>query len=229
MIRSFCSSSQIIRTWSALAFFGALAMLVAEPSHAATIYAPTSGTLIDADVSSVLKQATRFQTTATDYVVTGVSFEMRQDSLETPEGSLNWLIYTDAGDLPGLPVPGLIFNQDVSTLTGSYTTVSTGALSVALAPSTNYWLVLNGQSLTSGIVQIQHALTPSGPGGPFRVASDAGTWSGIDGLAVVGTITAVPEPGALALGAIGAGLAALVARRHKLDREARHSPAALSD
>ena len=234
MIHSLCSPPHVLSAWRCLVFLGALAIIMADAIHATTIYAPTSASQIAVQVSKLpfVKQATRFTTTATDYIVTGVAFEMRAVSDDLPTGFLNWLIYTDAGNLPGLPSPGIIFNQDVSTLTTSYATVSTGALSVTLAPSTNYWLVLNGESLDSGSLEVPEALSPiSGTGGPFRGASDTNGagWGGVDNIALVGTITAVPEPGTLALGAIGAGIAALVAWRHQSGRAARHSASVLSD
>jgi hypothetical protein len=163
-----------------------------------------------------VKQATQFHTTATDFVVTGMALQMRQDAETPATGSLNWLIYTDNGGLPDLPVPGgPIFNLDVSTLSETYTTVSTGPLNVSLSPSTTYWLVLNGESLSSGVVQVQNAFGASGTGSPFSVASypiSTPTWTAQAGAATVGTITAVPEPGAFALAAFGGGLAALMWR-----------------
>jgi hypothetical protein len=191
-----------------------LATAAAAVSEAGTIYDTTSSTsLADIEVSPALKQATRFQTTASDFVVTGIALQMRQDTATPATGSLNWLIYTDNGGLPGLPVPGgPIFNLDVSTLTDTYATVSTGPPNVSLSPSTTYRLVLNGQSLDSGFLQIQEALNPTGTGAPFGAASSTtGTsWSGHSSQAAVGTITAVPEPGPATLAAIGAGLVTLM-------------------
>jgi hypothetical protein len=189
-----------------------VATALADVGRAEMIYAPTSLTLVDADVSQAVTQATQFHTTATGYVITGVSFEMQLASGTT--GFLNWLIYTDTAGIPGVPVSGVIFNQDVSTLSGTYTTVSTGSLSVVLSATTNYWLVLEGQSLDPGvIVNVQQALAPSGTGSPFRAASNTGSWAPLANVAVVGTITAVPEPATIALAAIGSGLVALATRR----------------
>ncbi|MEX0671207.1 MAG: hypothetical protein WD060_12210 [Pirellulales bacterium] len=195
-----------------------LATAAAAVSEAETIYDTTSSTtLLDIDVSPAVKQATRFQTTASEFIVTGMSFQLKlDDSGEPPDpatGILNWLIYTDNGELPVLPIPGgPIFDLDVSTLSAAYSTVSTGPLNVSLSPLTTYWLVLNGQSLTSGILQVQEALNPTGTGSPFGAASSTtGTsWSGHSSQAAVGTITAVPEPGPAALAAIGAGLVSLM-------------------
>jgi hypothetical protein len=95
--------------------------------------------------------------------------------------------------------------------------VSTGSLNVALSPSTTYWLVLNGQSLDSGVLQIREAVGPTGTGGPFKAASYAassGPWTANAGVAAFGTITAVPEPASLSMVAgAGAAFAAAVYRR----------------
>ena len=175
---------------------------------ASTIYDTTpSATTVDFDISPTLKQATQFRTTASDFVVTGMTFELRQDSETPAAGSLNWLIYTDDNGLPNLPIAGNpIFNMSVAGLTGTYSAVSTGSLNVALSPSTTYWLVLNGQSLDSGVLQIREALNPTGTGGPFKAASypvSSGTWTGNAAVAAFGTITAVPEPMTAALLAVG--------------------------
>jgi hypothetical protein len=189
------------------------ALTACDISQAGIIYdTTTSTTLLDIDVSPTLKQATQFHTTASDFIITEMSLQLRLDSSTPATGSLNWLIYTDNGGLPNLPVPGgPIFSLDVSTLSETYAAVSTGPLNVSLAPSTDYWLVLNGESLSSGILQVEEALIPSGIGSPFRAASyTLGAWSGHGNQAAVGTITAVPEPGASALAVIGAGLAVLM-------------------
>lgn len=191
-----------------------VAAAAAAVGEAGTIFDTTSSTnLLDVDVSAAVQQASQFRTTAGDSIVTGMSFQLRLDSSDPAEGTLNWLIYTDNGGLPGLPVPGgPFFNLAVSTLTDAYSTVSTGPLNVSLSPSTNYWLVLNGQSLSSGILQVQEALNPTGTGSPFRAASSTtGTsWLAHGGQAAVGTITAVPEPGQAAVAAIGGGLVSLL-------------------
>ena len=199
-----------------------LTTAVAGFGHAGVIYDTTSSaTRIDVDISTALKQATQFHTTASDFIVTEMSFRLRLDSSTPATGSLNWLIYTDNAGLPYLPVPGgPVFNLDVSTLSETYAAVSTGPLNVSLSPSTDYWLVLNGESLTDGILQVEEALVPSGIGSPFNAASyTLGAWSGHGNQAAVGTITAVPEPGAGALAAIAVGLVSLAAwwrraRRH---------------
>jgi hypothetical protein len=215
-------SRTMLRHASAQAILVSLLALVVMPTdgRADTIYEPTSwALLVDTDVSPSLKQATQFHTTTTGSVLTGVSLQMRQDASTPATGSLNWLIYTDNAGQPDLPVSGgLIFNQDVSTLGSTYATVSTGALSLALLPDTDYWLVLNGESLSSGVLQIQNAFAASGTGSPFRVASFpiiTSTWTAQAGAATVGTMTAVPEPLVGGLAAVVAGLVTLIARRRR--------------
>lgn len=202
---------------------------MATDGVAATIYEPTAWSfLVDTDVSPVVSQATQFHTTATEFILTGVSLQMRQDAAEPATGSLNWLIYTDNAGHPNLPVSGgLIFNQDVSALSSSYTTVSTGLFNLALSPSTDYWLVLEGQSLSSGVLQIQNAFGASGTGSPFAVASYTSTWAAQTGQATVGTMTAVPEPAVGGFAAVAVGLMAMIARgrRARVGSKARRNPA----
>lgn len=192
-------------------------------SRAGVIYDTTaSSTLTDVDVSTAatnLKQATLFHTTASDFIVTEMSFLLRIDVEDPPTGSLNWLIYSDVGGQPDLPVLAYVpFSLNVSTLSGTYAAVSTGALNIPLSPSTNYWLVFNGESLTSGVVQIEEALNPSGIGSPFKAMTyNTNAWTGVNNLAAVGTITAVPEPStyAMALGGLACGGFSFFRRRKR--------------
>jgi hypothetical protein len=178
------------------------------PCRSATIYDTTPpATSIDSDVSPTVKQATRFQTTASDFVITSMAFDIRNDSVDPATGFLNWLIYTDSSGLPGLPIAGNpIYNMDVAGLTTSYSTVSTGAMNVSLSPSTTYWLVFNGESLSSGVLQLLESLGPSGVGGPFKGASypvSTGVWAGNASAAASGVIAAVPEPSTYAMALAG--------------------------
>ena len=217
------SAVSLTRTWRWLLLIGPMALVSANASHAATIYEVTGGTTpIDVVIEETptLAQATRFQTTATDYVVTNASFDMRKDPADPPTGTLTWQILTNSiNNLPGSVVSGgNILSLDVSTLTTSYATVSTGPLNVTLTPLTNYWLVFGPAGLTSGAVQVQGFVGPTGTGSPFLSASLSGnppSWASSSTVAPRGTITAVPEPGTLILGVISAGIAALAACRRK--------------
>ncbi|MCE9629778.1 MAG: PEP-CTERM sorting domain-containing protein [Planctomycetia bacterium] len=184
-----------------------VALFGISPCRSATIYDTTPpATSLDFDVSPTVKQATMFHTTASDFVVTSMAFDFRKDSEDPATGFLNWLIYTDNSGLPGLPIAGNpIYNMNVAGLTTSYSTVSTGALNVSLSPSTTYWLVFNGESLSSGVLQLLESVGPSGVGGPFKAASyqSSGPWSGNSAVAPSGVITAVPEPSTCAMALAG--------------------------
>lgn len=153
---------------------------------------------------SPLWSATLFRTTATDFVITSFSFQTN-NSLGSMSGNLIPKIYTHTGTQPGTQVGSNLGTIDTSTVS---TTFSLSGLNFALQPSTNYWLVFDNTAV-SGSTSFRFSATPSGLSAPFSQAQTSnagGSWQVNTNIAMIGVITAVPEPGTIAMGVIGAGV-----------------------
>jgi hypothetical protein len=151
-----------------------------------------------------LWSGTLFRTTAANYVITSFSFQTN-NTLGSMSGNLIAKIYSSSGSQPGTQVGANLGTIDTSTVS---TTFSLTGLNFALQPSTNYWLVFDNTAV-AGSTNFRFTITPSGLSAPFSQAqtSDAGGgWQVNTGVAMIGVITAVPEPGTVVLCVIGAGV-----------------------
>lgn len=142
--------------------------------------------------SNQLWAATQFRTTVSDFVLTSLSF----NAGAAASGNLVLKVYSENAGKPGTQVGANLGSIDVSTISGS---ISLSGLNVPLSPSTNYWLVIDNDAMVSGQLELAFSTSATGIGSPFSFAQGTGgaNWSTFPGYALIGTITAVPEPGTI--------------------------------
>lgn len=189
-----------------VAVVGALIFALApKSSNAVDIFDTTASSgITSALFFPPLWSASLFHTTASGYVVTSFSFQTN-NTVGSMSGNLVPKIYTNSGSQPGTQVGPNLGTIDTSTVS---TTFSLTGLNVALTPSTDYWLVFDNTAVT-GSTSFRYTLTPSGLSAPFAQAQTSnagGSWQVNPGIAMIGVITAVPEPGAIVMGIACAGV-----------------------
>jgi hypothetical protein len=189
----------------AIAIACAIVAMSPQSSQAADIFDTTgSSGITSAFFFPPLWSATLFRTTATDFVITSFSFQLN-NSLGSLSGNLIPKIYSNSGSQPGTQVGANLGTIDTSTVS---TTVSLSGLNFALQPSTNYWIVFDNTAVTAS-TNFRYTFTPSGLSAPFAQAQTSnagGNWQTNPGLAMIGVITAVPEPGTIVMGVVCAGV-----------------------
>ncbi|MBI1213704.1 MAG: hypothetical protein GC190_19770 [Alphaproteobacteria bacterium] len=202
---------RIVKKYVAIALASA-ALATPKVTEAADIFNTTGSSGITfALFTPPLWTASLFHTTATDFKIESFSFQLN-NTVGSMSGNLVAKIYTNSGSKPGSQVGASLGTIDTSTLS---TTVSLTGLNLTLSPSTDYWLVLDNNGV-AGNMFYNYTLTPSGPSSPYAQAqtSDSGVnWGVNSGIAMIGVITAVPEPGTVVMGAACVSVLAMAGYR----------------
>lgn len=144
-----------------------------------------------------LWSASLFHTTVSGHVITSFSFRTN-NTVGSMSGNLVAKIYSSSGSQPGTQVGPNLGTIDISTV---LTTFSLTGLNFALSPNTDYLLVFDNSAVT-GSTSFFYTATPSGSSPPFAQAQTSnagGSWQVNSGVAMIGVITAVPEPGTIVM------------------------------
>jgi len=178
----------------------------------------------NAQVSNTRFEAQSFATNATDFVIDSVTVSVQKDSAFSA-GTLN-LFFFDATGAGGTPGSSVQVNPIASVPAASLTTTidanyTFSLLNYVLAPSTNYFVVLGGSDLTGAdFFGWNFTNSTNGIGFPssYSRSDDGGVnWRNVDLTQPQKmTVTAVPEPLTIGLGAVGAALLCWLGRRSRL-------------
>ncbi len=163
-----------------------------------------------------LWSASLFHTTASGYVVTSFTFQTN-NSVGSMSGNMVAKIYTDSGNKPGTQIGPDLGTIDTSAVS---TTFALSGLNRTLTATTDYWLVFDNTGVT-GSSSFFYTITPSGPSAPYAQAQTSnagGSWLVNPGVAMIGVITAVPEPGAIMMGVASVSVLSLGAFRRRRNR-----------
>lgn len=176
--------------------------------------------------------AQAFTTTGTDFVIDSVTVAAHKSGSGVT-GTLNLFFYdnTGSGGLPGTSVSGStpIASVDASALaTTAGSTHAWTLLNYSLAPSTTYYVVLGGASVSGGQFQWDYTTSTSGTGFPSNYADSSNSGASWGSLSTANPqqmqVTAVPEPSVNVLGAIAAVTAAVTCRRTRSSIASRLLP-----
>lgn len=176
----------------------------------------------NAQVSNTRFEAQSFTTSATDFVIDSVTVSVQKDTAFSA-GTLNLFFFdaTGAGGTPGSsvqvnPIASVPATSLTTTIDANYTF---SLLNYALAPSTAYFVVLGGSGLTESFFGWNFTNSTNGTGFPssYSRSDDGGsTWSAVNLTQPQKmTVTAVPEPATIGLGAIGSALLCQLVRRSR--------------
>ncbi len=174
-------------------------------------------------ITDSIWQAQAFTTLPTDFVLTSITLQLRKGLVGTT-GTLNISIYdsTGTGNRPGTAVGAVLATADVSTFTQEMVEYTFSGLNRVLSPTTTYYLVLSGTSITNGNAQWAVTSSTIGTGFPSNFAdtlNSGTTWSApLQSDPMIMRIVAVPEPSTYALGAICTGTLSYLGRRKRFGK-----------
>lgn len=192
-----------------------LSITFAAESHGATLLFDNlneTETPYYARVGNNELRAQAFSTTTTDFVISAVSLRLWNDSGTT--GTFELQIWDSLGPSaePGSQVGSALYSGLAQNLSDSSSLLSASGLSVTLAPSTTYYLVPRGVSLTD-VSTIFGPIPGTLKWGITEVISTdfyargayaESPWIGPDVTSnVFMQVTAVPEPTTWGMGSVG--------------------------
>ncbi len=195
--------------------------LAASTAQAADIYNNLSQTVFSTSgPGDSARVGLSFATNATDVVLSSVVIPV-QNFMSLTSGTVDMYLFdaSGAGALPGTQLAALGSAPISSFPSATYQNFTVSGLSINLASTTNYWIVMGGTNLSGGNYNV--GLTNNSTGaGPLSIGSavfSGGSWSAQSSFYVIGSVSAVPvpEPASLAMAAISAGVFLGLAGRRK--------------
>ena len=168
-----------------------------------------------------------FVTDSQSWRLNSVTLDMAAGTSSTGSGYFFIAIYSDAGTEPGTVLETLTGSTNPYNA-GQYTYTAAGS-GLLLNPNTRYWIVQGlSTSVSSGAGSYKTRYTGNAattgnwsiPASGYQAYLTPGNpWDVTDfdyrKLEISATVNAVPEPSTWALGLIGAGLTAVIARRRR--------------
>jgi hypothetical protein len=160
--------------------------------------------------------AQAFSTTATDFVLDEVSLRL-WDQRGNTEGNFEIQVWDAAGasGSPGAQVGSAIYTGLAENLPDASSLLTISGLSVTLGPSTNYYLVALGTTLTrpEGSPSLRWDVTNVITSNADVTTTSGASWFGPRSNNFIMSVTAVPEPSSGIM--IAAGLAAWAMLRRR--------------
>jgi len=174
------------------------------------------GVTIDASVPAV---AQGFSTTATGYIINSISVKLKQDNAASPDGTLNFSIYSadGTGGTPNTLVSSISTVATSALPTSSASVYSLNSLNVTLSPNTSYYLVLTSTSTLGNGAAWGYTNSTNGTGFPSNQSIySSSSWSAPStSFPQMMQISAVPEPSTYALAVLSIGTLAFARKQRR--------------
>lgn len=164
-----------------------------------------------------------FATNATDVVLNSVVIPI-QNFMSLTNGTVTMFLFdaTGAGALPGTQLASLGSAPISSFPSATYQNFTITGLSINLAATTNYWIVMGATNLSGANYNVGLTVNATGTG-PLSIGSavfGGGLWQAQSSFYVIGSVSAspVPEPSTIAMAAVSASVFLGLAGRRKLSK-----------
>lgn len=174
------------------------------------------GVTIDASVPSV---AQGFTTSAAGYIINNISVMLKQDNAASPDGTINFSIYTadGTGGAPNTLVSSISTVATTALPTSNASSYTLNSLNVTLSPNTTYYLVLTSTSTLGNGAAWGYTNSTNGTGFPSNQSIySSSAWSAPStSFPQLMQISAVPEPSTYALAVLSIGTLAFARNQRR--------------